>query len=75
MLGKNIKSERMKANTNVAGHLYYIRLKTNFGIFYKIGFTTKESVHERFKLNGSSDYKFIDKVFLFKYLPDAYKIE
>lgn len=58
-----------------AGYIYYVKLKTEIGVFYKIGFTSKDSVYKRFKDNDSEDYKLIDEVFLFKYLPNSYSIE
>jgi hypothetical protein len=57
------------------GSLYYVRLETHCGIFYKIGFTTLESVHERFSYGGSSDWKYIDKILLFVSHPNALAIE
>lgn len=57
------------------GHVYYARLATPKGRFYKIGFTKMASVEERFSYDGSDAYKLIDKVFLFKYSPYAYQIE
>lgn len=58
-----------------AGNLYYVRLKTEYGIFYKLGFTSLNSVHERLGYGGSNDAQYIDKVLLFVYLDDAYKVE
>ncbi|CAM3837467.1 GIY-YIG nuclease family protein [Vreelandella rituensis] len=57
------------------GHVYYIRLTTHKGIFYKIGFTKSNDVIKRFSYRGSQNYKLIDKVLLFKYSPFAYEIE
>ncbi|MER2512392.1 MAG: GIY-YIG nuclease family protein [Nitrosomonas ureae] len=57
------------------GYVYYIRLKTNKGRFYKIGFTRMSSVEQRFSYEGSEAYKMIDKVLLFKYSFHAYDIE
>jgi hypothetical protein len=57
------------------GHVYYIRLNTPKGIFFKIGFTKSNDVVKRFSYGGSQNYKFIDKVLLFKYSPFAYEIE
>ena len=58
-----------------AGHVYYLKLKTSRGPMYKLGFTTKTSIRERFSFDGSEDYKLIDKEFIFTYLPNAYEIE
>jgi hypothetical protein len=57
------------------GYVYYIRLKTNNGRFYKVGFTRMSSVEQRFSYGESEAHKMIDKVFLFKYSLHAYDIE
>lgn len=57
------------------GYVYYVRLRTNKGVFYKIGFTTMESLEKRFSYKGSENYKLIDKIFLYKYFIYAYDIE
>ncbi len=57
----------MKSKTNTPeGYLYYIRLKTEKCTFYKIGYTKKKSVKERFSCGGSLNYKLIDKILVFK---------
>ncbi|NMG17636.1 GIY-YIG nuclease family protein [Aromatoleum bremense] len=58
-----------------AGHVYYVRLNTSQGILYKLGFTTRGSVKERFSYAGFGDEKLIDKIFFFAYRQDAYLIE
>ena len=60
---------------DISGHLYYIKVKTELGIFYKIGFTKMNSILERFSRDGSQDYKYIDKILIFKHMEDAYDIE
>jgi hypothetical protein len=57
------------------GNLYYVRLKTAYGYFYKIGFTTLPSVESRLGYSNSGDENYIDKVILFKSLNDAYMVE
>ena len=57
------------------GNLYYVRLKTNCGILYKLGFTNLQSVEERLGYGGSRDVQLIDKVFLFLKLDNAYQLE
>lgn len=57
------------------GNLYYVRLKTEFGVMYKIGFTTFNSVEERMSRYNSNDVKYIDKVLMFRFLPTAFKVE
>lgn len=60
-------------NTN--GYVYYLRLKTHKGIFYKIGYTSKDSINERFSYGNSENHKLVDKVLMFKYCVHAYDIE
>ena len=57
------------------GYLYYVRLKTQQGAFYKLGFTSMNSVHERFAFKGNGDEGLIDRVLCFVYFEDAYEIE
>ncbi|MFQ3246845.1 MAG: hypothetical protein ACI9SP_003499 [Arenicella sp.] len=57
------------------GNLYYVRLKTNLGLFYKIGFTTMKSVEQRLGYSGSGDALLIDEVLLFFPLEDAERVE
>ena len=58
-----------------AGHVYYARLKTPQGLFYKIGFTRMPSVAARFGYSGQGDEKLIERVLLFAYHRNARKIE
>jgi hypothetical protein len=57
------------------GHVYYVRLKTPLGLFYKLGFTTLGSVAERLAYQGAGDERLIDEVLLFVYMPDGYDVE
>lgn len=57
------------------GHLYYVRLKTEVGILYKLGFTTLFSVEERLGYKGTGDEKYIDEILLFHYFENAFEIE
>lgn len=59
----------------LAGNLYYVRLKTSAGYVYKLGFTTMRSVHERLAFQGGGDEELIDKVFLFNHFDDAFDME
>ncbi len=67
-------AERLAPRTR-DGYLYYIRLKTQLGTFYKLGFTKSSSVETRFSYDGSDDHKLIDKELLFVYLDNAYDVE
>lgn len=73
-MARRISSNSLQ-RSDPKGNLYYIRLKTEYGKFYKIGFTTARSVHDRMSYAGSLDWKYIDKVIAFVYLPDAFKVE
>lgn len=67
--GKSLRPEDPK------GNLYYVRLKTPVGIFYKIGFTKLESVHKRFAYSGDGHEGLIDRVLVFMPLDDAFDVE
>lgn len=56
---------------NASGYLYYVRLSTELGMLYKIGFTTFGSVQERLGYKGGRDDDLVDKVLLFKRMTDA----
>ena len=58
-----------------AGNVYYTKLNTSHGAFYKIGFTTKSTLHERMAYNGAGDEKLIDKVLFFTPHPKAWDVE
>lgn len=57
------------------GYLYYIRIKSDVGYFYKVGFTQSEDLNARFGFKENGDEKLIDYVFFVEYYPDAYKKE
>ena len=58
-----------------AGNVYYAKLNTSHGAFYKIGFTTKSTLHERMAYNGAGDEKLIDKVLFFTPHTNAWDVE
>lgn len=60
---------------NKSGHLYYVRLKTEAGTFYKIGFTSMNSVVARMAYKGEGHEKLIDKILLFHYFDDGFSVE
>ena len=60
---------------NPKGNLYYVRLTTAVGTFYKIGFTKLESVHKRLAFSGDGHEGLIDRVLVFMPLDDAFGIE
>lgn len=57
------------------GHLYYVRLNTPLGKFYKIGFTTMKSVNDRLAFQGTGDEKYIDEVLYFNFRLGALSLE
>lgn len=61
--------------SNPSGNIYYARLITPLGIFYKLGFTAHDSVHARLAYKGNGDEKLLDHVFYFGYLDDAFDVE
>lgn len=69
---RHTRSTHSLVPSRTAGHLYYIRLKTNFGPLYKLGFTSMSSVYERFAYKGNGDEKLIDEVYLFAYDREAF---
>jgi len=58
-----------------AGYVYYIRLKTKKGTFYKLGYTKMDNVMDRYSYGGSDTYKLINKVLMHKYCLYAYDME
>ena len=74
---------RYQRNTSIAalrpsqinGYVYYARLKTSLGYFYKLGFTTLDSVQQRFAYQGKGDEELLDSVLCFAYLEDAFDVE
>ena len=73
-MARKIRRDRLH-RADPKGNLYYVRLNTEYGIFYKIGFTTFGSVEARMSYGGSTDWQYIDKVLMFKNLPDAFEVE
>lgn len=58
-----------------AGNLYYVRLKTRLGIFYKLGFTTMDSVQARLAFQTNGDDELVDEVLVFVHRENAYAEE
>jgi hypothetical protein len=73
MRSRNIRSAPRPDNPS--GNLYYVRLKTPNGTYYKLGFTKRDTVEERLGFQGNSDKNLIDKVFLFAFRQDAFDVE
>lgn len=60
---------------NPAGHVYYVRLKTLQGTFYKVGYTSRPTLTERMAYGGNGDEKLIDRELLFTFREDAWDVE
>lgn len=58
-----------------AGHVYYVRLKTPQGAFYKVGYTSMSTLLERMAYSGHGDERLIERELLFTYREDAWDIE
>lgn len=58
-----------------AGYLYYARLQTPQGTYYKLGFTSKPTLAERMAYGGLGDERLIEKELLFSFRADAYDVE
>lgn len=58
-----------------SGHIYYFKAVFNNRSYYKLGFTKSASLMRRFSYEGSEDFKYIVKVFLFRYFDNAHLIE
>lgn len=74
MFKKIVNWLRGKSSAN-AGHVYYARLNTPQGIFYKIGFTTMASLTARMYFSGHGDERLIERELLFAYHPKARELE
>lgn len=58
-----------------AGNVYYARLRTPQGTFYKLGYTSKPTLVERMAYGDSGDEKLIDQQFFFTFREDAWDVE
>ena len=64
-----------KRPENPAGHVYYVRLKTPQGTFYKLGYTSKVTLVERMAYGNLGDEKLIDRELFFTFREDAWDVE
>ena len=60
---------------NPAGHVYYARLKTPQGTYYKLGYTSKLTLVERMAFGQHGDEKLIDRELFFTFREDAWDVE
>lgn len=70
-----LDNQGMSGSTENIGNLYYVRLNTPLGKFYKIGFTTMKSVNDRLAFQGTGDEKYIEEVLYFQFRLGAYGLE
>lgn len=70
-----LDNQGLAGSTGNIGNLYYVRLNTPLGKFYKIGFTTMKSVNDRLAFQGTGDEKYIDEVLYFQFRLGAYGLE
>lgn len=63
--------ENANAMRNPAGNIYYARMKTKWGIFYKLGYTSKSSLEERLNYGEKNDGSLIDCVLLWSWSDNA----
>ena len=61
--------------SNPKGNVYYARLKTPQGTFYKLGYTSKSTLVERMSYGNSGDENLIDQQFFFTFREDAWDVE
>lgn len=58
-----------------SGNVYYVRLKTPQGVFYKLGYTSKPTLEARMAYAGAGDERLIDRQLLFSFRRDAWDVE
>ncbi|MBW4934193.1 hypothetical protein [Marinobacter sp. F4206] len=58
-----------------SGHVYYARLRTAQGTFYKVGFTSKSTLMERMAYGNTGDERLIEREFFFTFRADAWDVE
>jgi hypothetical protein len=61
--------------SNPAGNVYYVKLSTLQGVFYKIGYTTKLNLMERFSYGDFGDERLVSHQFLFAFHETAWDVE
>lgn len=64
-----------KRPKNPTGHVYYARLRTQQGTFYKVGYTSKPTLVHRMAFGQHGDEKLIDREFFFTFREDAWDVE
>lgn len=57
------------------GNVYYVRLRTPQGVFYKVGYTSMSTLLERMTYSGHGDEILIERELLFTFREDAWDVE
>lgn len=60
---------------NAPGNIYYVRLRTEVGLVYKLGFTARASVEQRLSWGGRDDDRLVDSTIAFVNSENALSIE
>ena len=63
--------EIANAMRNPAGYMYYARMKTKWGIFYKLGYTSQSSLEVRLNYGEKNDGDLVDRVLLWAWSDSA----
>lgn len=64
-----------KKPSNPMGHVYYARLRTPQGTYYKLGYTSKSTLSERMSYGDHGDEKLIERELFFTFREDAWDVE
>lgn len=67
--------DNINALRNPAGHIYYARMKTNWGIFYKLGYTSQSTLEDRLNYGEKNDAGLVDRVLLWSWSDTALEEE
>lgn len=76
MMARNSSNfDNMNAMRNPAGHIYYARMKTSWGVFYKLGYTSRSTLEDRLNYGEKNDGGLVDRVLLWSWSDTALKEE
>jgi len=67
--------DNMNAQRDPAGNVYYARMKTKWGTFYKLGYTSQSSLENRLNYGQKSDGDLVDRVLLWSWSDTALREE
>ena len=63
--------DNTNARRNPAGNIYYARMTTKWGIFYKLGYTSQSTLEDRLNYGEKNDGKLVDRVLLWSWSDTA----